>query len=163
MTLPIDETASRIIAIAKEAVAGIKPSDGVTYFYHEQEAFPYFTLRLSGFDSAGYGERVETEEMDTDIFTFTLRFVIGHITQGYVGENDDLLYDVIPAVKSYFNQRNLLQSASYPTACRYLIEARCNSNIGYRVFQNSGTPVLQVGTEFTIRCEFNENIEQAYL
>lgn len=166
MTLPINDALTRIIAIAKAALASMTPAvvaDGVPYFYHSQEGYPYFTVRVSNMDSAGYGDNAITQELDADVYTITLRLVIGHITEGYSGEPEDCLYDYIPVIKAYLNSRDQLQTAGYTTELRYLIDARCTGAAGYRVFQNAGIAALQVGTEFTIVCQFNENIDQAYL
>jgi hypothetical protein len=166
MTLPINDALIRIIAIAKESLTTLTPAvvaDGVPYFYHTQEAFPYFTIRVSDMTSAGYGEGALTQELDADTYTIILRLVIGHITEGYSGQPEDLLHDYIPVVKAYLNARDQLGSAAYPTELRYLMDAHCTGCSGYRVFQNAGISALQVGTEFTIVCQFNENIDQAYL
>lgn len=163
-TLDINDTLARIISVGKAAMSGIgHPADGVPYFYHTQETFPYFTVRMSNMDSAGYGASAQTEEMDSDIYSFVLRLVIGHVTEGYVGEREDLLYDAIPAVKLALNESGDLRAVGYTTAARYLVSARCINCSGYRIFENRGIAALQVGTEWTIQCEFNENLDQDYL
>lgn len=160
MALDYNELLARVIATAKEALAALSPAvtaDGVPYFLYTQEAFPYFTARV-GADEVSY----DSHDFDRDTLTVILRLVIGHVTENYIGEPENILYDYIPQVKLYMNDHELLQSAAYPTAMVGLLEARCTSHIGFRVFQNAGISAQQVGTEFTITCELDETVSQAY-
>lgn len=158
MSNEIDNAALRIAAIAKEALAFISvTADAYAYFLHQQDSFPYFTVRL-GPDEVGF----DSQDFDRDTYTFLLRLVIGHITEGYVGEPEGRLFDYVPVIKTYFNARELLQSDAYPTALTSLIESRCTTHRGFTIFQNTGLSAVQVGTEFTISLQFDETITQAY-
>lgn len=151
---------NRVTALQIEALSSLSPSvtaDAKPYFLHTQEAFPYFTNRI-GADDIDY----DSEDFDRDTLQVLMRLVVGHITEGYVGEPESKLYTWIPTLKTYFNSRELLQSAAYLTAMPGLIRARVTSHMGFRVFQNAGISAQQVGTELTLLCEFDETINQAY-
>lgn len=151
---------TRVASIQVEALAALSPAvvaDAKPYFFHEQESFPYFTNRIGG-DEIGY----DSQDFDRDTLQVIMRLVVGHITEGYVGQPETNLYTYIPAVKLYFNDRELLQSATYTTALTGLIEARIISHTGFRIFQSSGLSAQQVGTEFVLQCLMDETIVQAY-
>lgn len=160
MPLNYTELLLRVAALEKEALAAMTPAvvaDAVPYFLHTQEAFPYFTNRIGG-------DAIESDshDFDRDEITVLMRLVIGHATEGYTGEPETKLYTYMPQIKEYINERELLQSAAYPTAMLSLIESRITGHNGFRVFQNVGLSATQVGTEFTLTCSFDESIEQAY-
>lgn len=161
MTSPdIDELLARHSALSIEALASISiTADSKPYFLHTQESFPYFVYRMGGND-VGF----DSEDFDRDVYTVIGRLVIGHLTQGYVGETENKLYQWIPVVKTYFNQREHLQTASglYTTAMLGLIRSRVTSITGFRIFEGVGIDARQVGTEFVHTCEFDETIEQEY-
>lgn len=157
-TIDYNNLLARCVAIQKEALASISvTADAKPYFLHTQESFPYFTNRIGG-DEIGS----DSHDFDRDTITVIMRLVIGHATEGYVGEPETNLYTWIPVIKEYFNERELLQSATFTTAMTSLIESRITGHNGFRVFQNAGISANQVGTEFTLTCEFDESIDQAY-
>ena len=159
-TIDLTETLDRIVLIEKEALAALTPAvtaDAFDHFFHVQEAYPYWTNRIINQTVAG-----DSEEMDNDNFTLVARLVIGHITEGYSGQPENDLYTYIPQFKTYLHAREGLQTdqTSGPDLSdeqRYLIRARIVSTTGLRAFENAGINVLQVGTEFNILCEFNED------
>lgn len=158
--MAIDYTAilNRVADIAEAAMTSIGvTADAVPYFLHTQEAFPYFTVRISGVDVDS-----DSEEYDTELVTVTLRIIVAHATQGYVGEPETALYTYMPTLREYFNARQFLQSATYTTALTHLIQARMTSSTGLRIFENSGLAALQVGAEFNIECQFEIELAQAY-
>lgn len=159
-TLDYTNLLNRVVALQKEALLSLSTpvtADAVPYFIHTQEFFPYFTNRV-GSDQITY----DSEDYDDDEITVTMRLIIGHVTQGYVGEPEANLYAYIPVIKTYFNARENLQSATYTARMSGLIRARITAHLGFRVFQNAGISAQQVGTEFTLTCEMTETITQAY-
>lgn len=160
MPLNYVELLARVAALEIEALAALSPTvvaDAKPYFLHTQEAFPYFTNRMGG-DSVGS----DSHDFDRDEITVIMRLVIGHVTEGYQGEPETNLYTWMPQVKEYINERELLQSNTYPTAMISLLDARVTGHNGFRVFQNTGLSATQVGTEFTLLCNFDESIDQEY-
>jgi hypothetical protein len=165
MALDVQGVMNRVVALEKEALAALSPSvtcDAVPRFWHVQESFPFWTNRLSSIEVAA-GTTDYGEEFDSYTYNVSMRLIIGHITGSYTGEKDTSLQTYIPQVIQYFNERELLQSAAYPAAPDDLIRARMVSCTGYTQFVNNGSGSTQVGTEFTLRCEFAEEIEQQYL
>ena len=144
---------------ALEALAEVDNADAVEYFYHFQEAFPYFTNRIGGVDVGA-----DSEEFDTYTYQVIMRLVIEHLTADYVGKNESKLQLYIPQVINYFNSRALLQTTdgSYDTAMIHLIEARISNSTGFRIFTDAGISAQQVGTEFVLTCVFEEQITQAF-
>jgi hypothetical protein len=148
----------RVAALQIEAAAFISvTTEAKPFFIHTQEAFPYFVNRISNDDVT-----FDSEDFDRDTETVIMRLVIGHITEGYEGQPESVLYNLLPAIKLYFNQHELLQSAAYPTAMVGLLEARVGSHTGFRIFQNTGISANQVGSEITLTCQLDETISQAY-
>lgn len=159
MALELTELMARHAAIDIEALAALATpvtADSKPYFWHTQEAFPYFTNRLGPY-SVGF----DSEDTDTIQIDVLKRLVIAHLTSGYIVENDAKLTAWVAQVIEYYNEREWLQSAAYPDELRYLIRARIVSGTGYTIFANSGIgQTIQVGTEFTVRCEFMHDILQ---
>lgn len=161
MSLLIAELLNRVVAV--ELAWGTENSvtvDAVPFFFHTQEAFPYFTNRVSGVEVGDDG----SEDFDRDTYTVTMRLVVGHLTSGYDGAMESSLYTWMPTIKTFFNEREWLQSAgTYAAAMTGLIRARITAMTGLRVFDNAGVSALQVACEFTLTCEFDETIDLAYL
>lgn len=148
----------RLAALEKEALASLSVSaDAVPYFWHTQEFYPYWTNRLGAIEVDG-----DSEELDIYRVEVVARLLIGQVTDGVVrGENEARLQAYIPAVIQWINERELAQSAAYPTALDGLVRVRVTGCRGYTEFQSGST--AQIGTEFTLACEFEQEIEQAYL
>ena len=163
MTIDLAGTLLRACAIQREAMLALSTpvtADAYEYFLHVQSVYPYFINRVGAWE-------IDPDSEDFDIYNHTLimRLVIGHITSGYEGEHDGNLQLYIPHITTYFNQRELLQSAAYPTRPDDLTQARCSDGTGLQFFKHTGIngETLQVGTEWTLRCTFEEIIEQQYL
>lgn len=149
----------RIAAMQIEVMSDLGvTADAVPYFYHVQESFPYWTNRVGDILVADDG----SEDFDRDTYTFIMRLVIGHVTEGYRGEVEARLYDYIPEIKTYFNAREGLECDAYTTWLNGLIRARISNISGFRIFQDAGISANQVGTEFTLTALFDETIVQAY-
>jgi len=161
MSVLLTDAKKRLVAVAIEGMTTLAPpvlAGGVPYFFHHEERFPYFTCR-TGADTVEW----DSEDYDRDTYNLILRLVVGHLTAEYKGQNEVNLDTWMPALKTYINARNLLQSVAYSVALSGLIRARVTSIAGFSSFPNSGLAVVQVGTDFTVTCEFDETISQAYL
>lgn len=146
------EIASLMALASPPAAVDAKP-----YFRHVQEAFPYFVNRI---DQFGIGS--DSQDFDTASIPIIMRLVILHTTGGFDGERDDTLNTFIPQVIEYFNERELLIDDDYPDEILHLESARIVNCTGYREFQHAGIGGFQIGCEFTLRCEFEYQIIQAY-
>lgn len=155
----------RVVAIQKEAMtAQSVTADAAPYFFFTGEAFPYFTNRIDDIGVTGYIEGQEAEDIDLNMVVVVMRFVVGHITSGAAGERESDLYEYLPGIKTYFQEREMLQSAAYPFEMDGILGARVfPSGGGLRAFQNAGITVVQVGSELRLAVRCIEGIEQVYL
>lgn len=159
--IDIGELLDRVVAIEKEALAALSTpvaSDAVPYLFHVQEAFPFWTNRLGTVT-------IDTDSQDFDVYTVevVMRLSVGYRTEGLSGGVDAALNDYIPQVIQYTNERELLQSAAYPTGMVDLVQARVTACRGFTVFESAGTGQNIFGTEFTLTATLVNHIEQAYL
>jgi len=147
-----------VAAVEKEALASVSVSgDAVPFFFHQHEKYPYWTNRLGQITVEGDGE-----EFDVYRVEIAARLVIGQVSDGIVrGENEARLQVYIPTAIKWFNQHELAQSATYQTPVDGLVRVRVTACRGYTEFAAGST--AQIGTEFTLIADFEEQIEQAYL
>lgn len=156
----------RVAALETEALAAMTPpimADAVPYFFHVQEAFPYWTNRLSTIsaeDGAG-GDEDFGEEYERYSYEIVMRLAIGHVTDGVRSEYERSLGRIIPHVLRYFNARELLQSAAYPGAPDDVLRARIIACTGVEILPISEHTQV-IGAEFTLRVETIEDTDQAY-
>lgn len=159
MTSDVDlvELLDRVVLLEKEALAALTPtvtSDAVPYFLHTQEDFPYWTNRIGASTFEG-----NSEVFDGDTYTVIMRLVIGHHTEDYVGNVEGRLYTWIPQIKNFLNRRDGLQCATtYTDHMDGLQFARVTNTVGFREFQNAGISTMQLGTEFTLSCQFSDTV-----
>lgn len=161
MTIDMQALMDRVAALEEEALFVMTPSvdaNAVDRFFHVQPTYPYFTNRLGQITVDDDGE-------DYDVYTVNvqMRLLIGQMTEGYDGEVENRLQLYIPQIITYFNERELLQSTTFTSALDDLVRARIVACTGFAVFQNSGVGTQLVGAEFTLQCQLNEQIIQAYL
>ena len=155
------ELLNRLVALEIEAMASIDVrADAKPYALHVQESFPYFTNRIQSNPVSDDG----SEDLDLNNPLAVIRLVVGHVTEGYKGEPESKLYEWGPVVKTYIQRRMWLQTATgvYSVRMDNLQSARVTDNGGFRIFDNSGLGVNQVGREFQVQCIFTESIEQVY-
>lgn len=158
MALNYNELLARCCALEKAALEGIGiQADCLPRFFHVQEAFPYLTHRIGSDDVDG-----TSEAFDDDVVTVVIRLVVGHATSGYKGQKESVLYEMLPILKSAFNNNEQLQSETYPTAMLDLVSARIGSHSGLRAFANAGIAEVQVGSELILTCQFNETLYPEY-
>lgn len=161
MTDMLNDALDRLAAIEVEALADLTPpvdADAVPYMIHAQEAFPYFTHRVGVI-----GIESDSHDLDDHEVEIVVRLVVGHVTDGYRGQPENLLYTYLIAVMRAINARELLQSDAYPAALDGLVGARVTGASGLRIFETAGIQARQVGTEITVVCEFVDGLTQAYL
>lgn len=167
MPINVVELMARIVAIEKEGLAALTPTvvcDAVPFYFHAQESFPYWVNRISSVGLEGIeGDDDTGEEYDRTTYEVTARLVIGHLTGDYKGVSDERLQTYVPHMITYFNNRELLQSAAFPAALLNVDFARVTGAVAFGVFQNTGVGASQVGAEFTITTQFLELNAQAYL
>ncbi len=157
MTSDIKDAMQRCCAIEIAALAAMLPTqaaDAVPYFFHTQESFPYFTHRLGTTDYTENSEELEVRERE-----IIIRLVVAHLTEGFKGAPEERLFDYIDVLETAFSTqdaRQLTAASPYTDVPDYLYptDTRFSSSAGLRVFENTGFPVRQVGTEFTFLIPF---------
>lgn len=149
----------RIVIVQQAAVASVTTSDAVPYFYHTQEDFPYFTNRIS--DNAP--DTDSPADLQTRAYTVTMRLVVAHLTAGYVGENEALLYELIPLVETAFSSDQWLASDDGSVIEELdAVGVQFSRSRGMTVFSNAGIEAQQLGTEFTLRASFDIDLYPRY-
>jgi hypothetical protein len=160
-TIDVQGVVDRMIAIEKESLAGLSPAvtaDAVDYFFYAGETFPYLTHRVGTIQVDENSEQRQEYRVPV-----VARLVVGHITEGYAGQADGVLYRYIPQLLDTFARRQWLQSATYPDVMNRLQYALVSSVSGFSAYQNRGINAVQVGTEFTVTAAFTNHVEQDYI
>lgn len=134
-------------AIQEAAISG---STAMPYFMSHGATFPYWTNRL-GPASTDW----DSDQMNNETRTVLMRLVIGHVTSGYDGQNEDLLGDYIDAVYDAFadiNALRLIDGTTYTTEPTYLhpLGVEIESDTGLDLFPAPWAGYYEVGVEFTL-------------
>lgn len=161
MTSMKQQILERLVAIELETLASLTPHgtiDAKPYSIYQQESFPYLTQRAGNTQVTPDSEDRDVYEVDVMI-----RIVIGHVTQGYAGESEQLLYDLEAALMHAINERELLQSAAYPVALTGLTSARAEGSTGMVIVDQAGIQARQVGAQITVTVTYTDDITQQYL
>lgn len=147
MSDDLNDAVVRVCAIESEAITPLREIDCVPHFLYSQEAFPYITHRWATTRLEGNSHDIDVQERE-----LIARLVIGHITQAYVGETEEILNSLLPELEAAFANAPMLTSEAHPDEPDYLYptEVRVNFNRGLAVFETSGIPEKQVGSEFSI-------------
>lgn len=146
--------------LTTDLLAGIQVN-AVPRFFFNMETFPYWTNAIGPVTVL-----TDSEDYQIRIHTFTWRLILGHLTGGYVGENEDKLAVYIPEVLAYVGARPMLRSPNYTTdlTCLWLnpqtgeYGARITGVSGLEVGENSGVGGQQVYCDFTLQAAFNATV-----
>lgn len=165
MTTYLEEALDRMVDMQKAClttdIAAGKAISAVPRFFHTQEIFPYWVNAI--------GQvlvRPSSEDYETRVHNFTMRLVLGYITEGFVGENEEKLAVYIPEVLNYFAARPMLTSPNYPTSatCIWIDEslggfgAQITECSGLQVAVNAGINAQAVFCDFTLVVPFNATV-----
>ena len=143
---------TRLLQIEKDSVSGIVTADGVTYYPYQQETLPYWTNQITGLDYV----REWGEDIEVRVYTIQARLILAHTTQDYRGETASRVYEIIPAVQNYIEDRRFLNSTVDTDPLDGVFEGQgfhgaeiTAVNVGQLV--NAGLPTGQIAVIFTIR------------
>lgn len=163
MTAPIDlyHLLERCAALESEALSRLDPSvqaQAFPYTVVNNDVYPYFTNSLPPMEIAS-----DSEDIDEYTLRLPARLLVGHVNGGAKGEYEKALYTYVPQLVHYFNERETLQSASFPTRAAVNF-ARVVSVSGLTRFSQSGTGADdgQMGVSFTIEINLYNPICQQY-
>lgn len=164
MAINTSELLARICAIEEEATLALTTpiiSHAVARWQYQQERTPYWRnriLRVELVTDTG----ADGQEVDTYRYTIGAALNFANVSAGYDGENDEALLTVIPQLIQYFDEREVLQSASYPVGMPFLRYAYFQAAEGYVNFPYGAAGGLQMGATFAFTCVFDKAIQQAY-
>jgi hypothetical protein len=145
----------RLPVLQKAALAALSTPvvcDAVDFWPYQASAFPYWWNRADSMT-------VEYEPGgDSEIhrYQISMAMVIGHLGEGYTGEQSDKAYTWMAGVLDYFRQhKNLVDGTTYTTAPDWLWIVDGGARItgipnGTRTLANSGLGVQQVAVVFNL-------------
>lgn len=171
----------RVVAVAAESAEAYltaiygetKSVDGIPYGVHWQEsAFPYFTARLG---PANYDFRAEAGTHNANsVQQIVLRAIVAHMTDGYRGEGEALLDELMEPIRLGFMCNPLgmmLRSNTFPDEPNWTDPVTGKTEYymsnagaiisrfsGLNAFSNAGTPGVQIGGEWNIEVTLTLNI-----
>lgn len=164
MTSYLNQALTRVAGMLEEAVPGSK---AVPYFYYAQSQFPYFTMRV-----AAYAPHIDSEQLEYRPYVLIIRYVMAHLTDPPNGSAEQLMYENLPVIESFFAQRLGLQDTAHPepldepggnwaldTTGTYITLSQ-----GLTEFPSvPGIPAqIQIGSEFHLHLSFSIDVDQIY-
>lgn len=165
MTEPIDiyNLLERCAALESEALSSLDPgvqAQAFPYSVINNDVYPYFTNQTGQMT-------IESDSEDVDEYTLTVnsRLIVGHTQGGAKGEYEGRLYEFIPQLIHYFNEREVLQSKTFKNRPSNINFARIVNVSALTLFRNSGTGQDggELGVSFTIEINLYNPICQQYL
>lgn len=149
----------RLVAAETRAVSPVTHADAVPYFFYHQTSFPYFTNRIGDHSP----EDGSPADLQTRSYTLIARLVVAHLSSGYEGENEALLYRLIPLIENEFaSDRWMLDDSGEAIPELSAVGVTFQRSRGLTVFSNTGIEAVQVGTEFTLTVEFAIDLYPRY-
>lgn len=133
-------------------------ADALPFAIHWQEDFPYWTNRITEFAPGEYYGDDNSQRL------YTLEAVLhwGYETEGDPGAMETAIYEALPDIQTYFEERPGLQSPTYPDALRYLdpLETRLlASPVVAIVGKQAATGNDILGTIIRVQLTFNISID----
>lgn len=140
---------ARLIAMCEEAVTNSKAYDDPFKVPEDIPTAGYWTIIMAPFAPA-----LISDDLATRPYVFDLQYIIGHVTEGYIGQPVALLYANEPKILNYFQhpKRRRLLSTTYLTDAPYVapLGTTFTRSAGVGLIQRSGIGVRPFGTIFTI-------------
>lgn len=156
---PLEEVLDRLLVIEEEA---FPTADCIPYFFHFQDAFPYFTHRIGDLSL----EQLSSQ-YSVDSYTIIVRIVVAHLLEGYDGESEVKIANILPKLVRAFIGKRWLRSDVYPEGMVGLSPngIQLQQIRGLSVFDDGGfgsesQGIRQVGTEVTLLIPFIDDIEE---
>lgn len=164
MAGPLNRLLERIVLAEQRAVAPIAPNIRVLPYFNFVNGgyFPYFTNRIS--------DVLPPDGMPADLtqelYTVEMRLVIGHLKGDYAGQDEGLLYQLLPLVNAAFiNDHWLAGDDEIVLPELSAVGVQFTRGRGLIAMQVSGIEgVFQIGTMFTLDVDFTvENDRYAHI
>lgn len=156
MTTYLEDAMTRLVDMEQQVISG---STAVKYPHYAQEDFPYWTNNFTEF-RPGRGDDEFEYDYERRIYVADIRYIIGHITEGYKGQPQEQFWADWPAIQDFFAENPGLTSTTYTTPLRYLDpqETVLLPSAGLVRFQNSGIGADQVGGQIRLELVFDKAI-----
>ncbi len=153
-TTYLTDAMTRIVDMQQECRAN---TTAKPYPFHTQEDVPYWTNNFTEYTPGDY----YGSENSQRIYTLEMRYIVGHITDGYKGQPQEQFWADWPIITTFFEERPGLVSTTYPTELAELESGLTDvaASPGLVRFQNTGLPGGdQVGGLIRLRLTFNISI-----
>jgi hypothetical protein len=164
MTAPIDlyHLKERCAALASEALSRLDPgvqAQAFPYTVVSNDVYPFFSFSQPPFEIGA-----DSQDIDTYLLRLPGKLIVGHNNGGAIGEYERKLDVYTPQLAHYFNEREMLQSDTFPTRAN-IQYARITGVSGLTQFSQSGTGMEggQLGVTFTVEITLYNEICQQYL
>lgn len=161
------ELINRLCALEVEAMNALATplsSTAVPRWYWQQEQLPYWRNRISNVQLiTTQGD--DGEEMEMYQYTLEAALMYAQVSEGYNGELDEAILQIIPQVIEYIDARELLQSntVGFEEGMNFLQKAWFVSGVGYNFFGKSAAGGEIVGPSFQFTAIFSKSLTQRYL
>lgn len=154
----LDDLMTRLVDMEQEMITN---SVAVKFPLYSQASFPYWTNNITEFTPGRGDDEFEYDEARR-MFTVEARYIIGHITEGYLGQPQEQFWADWITILDFFDARPGLTSTAYPAALQYLDpqETILLPSPGLSRFQNSGIGADQVGGMVRLQVVFNKLINR---
>lgn len=153
---------ARICAIEEAATLAIGfTTHAVPRWLYQQEKAGYWRNRIAT-AQLDTSPNDDGQEVDSYIYTIETALVYANASAGYNGEKDEDILAIFPQLVQYFDEREVLQSALFPTGTPFLRMSYFIAGQGYVTFPVGTAGGVQIGSTFTWRCIFDRFITQAY-
>lgn len=162
MAIDVKALLNRICALETEATAAIGfTSTAVPRWEYQQEQTPYWRNRVA---SAQLDVSLSDDGQEVDVYRYTVETALhyANISAGYAGEQDEAIQEIFPQIIQYFDEREVLQSTTYPAGMTFLRLSHFLAGQGYTLFSIGAAGGVQAGSTFTWMCVFDRFITQAY-
>jgi hypothetical protein len=153
MTTYLEQAVTRICAMCEACIAN---THAFPQPFAWSETTPYWTLDLSDFEP---GEFYGTENSQR-IYIAEIRYIIGHITEGYEGQPVERIYADRPGIETFFEERRGLETDTDTDPLTELdpLETELLPSPVTQIFTNGGLGIPQVGTTIRLKLTFNIGI-----
>lgn len=157
------EMMARICAIEEAATlaAGFS-SHAFPRWLIQSERMPYWINRIANVTLETAYSVDDGQEMDVYRYTVEAALIYSHSSAGYNGEKDEDILALFPQIVQYFDEREVLQSASYADGMTWLRYAHFLSGVGYMTFPPSASGGTPIGSLFTWNLVFDKYVQQVY-
>jgi len=146
-----------VAALIGGDVTGI---DSVPYLFYEGSSLPYIVHRVG----PSFPENI-AEDMTIRTYDVFIRVVTGHLTENYIGENEEFVDEIIPLLEEYLLKHPMLTTDAgvYVTEPTWMYPEAIDigDTTGIIPFDIGGIGSTQIGEELSISVPVMRTLEQS--